>query len=102
MDEGVFELAQNVRKLTNEVKRCEKKCEELQSQLAVAQELEEKLTPLRQSDNYQERKKYLDAFTQRGLIQASLISYQSRLIVAKYDLDKINSLQNEAYQAQPE
>ena len=102
MNEGVLELAKKVKSLENKIKRCKNKCAELEEQIPFAQQREEELSPLQHSDNPRERAKYVDAYCKRTLLQVELTNTKAVLTSTMYELDQINSMNNELRQAQPE
>ena len=102
MEKDVFELSQRVKSLENKIKRYKKKCTELEEQIPLLQKREDELAPLQHSDNPRERAKYIDAYCKRSLLQVELTNTKAIITSTMYELDKINAMDNELRQAQPE
>lgn len=102
MDKQIFESAQKINKIKNNIKKYKKKCVELQEQLPAAMEQEEKFAALQYSEDARERGKYVDAHCKRVLIQSELRNCELLLTIEKYELDKLTTAREEFSQNQPE
>ena len=102
MDKGIFELSQRVRSLKRQIKDLPKQCEELKEQVAFAQKQVDELSALQFSEDPKERARFVDAHCKRVFLSAELAKKESSLTIARYELNKINEIDAELRQQQPE